>query len=135
MRWKNSSNPDAVQNIGKILMKNPNSTAEITNLHGVFVEPGKVSIQIPWTMLYFSDPTRLEIVDGFISNKQGWEHIPIRAISDGIAISVAKGKEVINSTSRFEWDDWHKSLFRHTEREKACIPIIEKGLREISSTP
>lgn len=135
MRWKNNSNPDAIQDIGKILMKNPGSATETTNLHGVFVEPRKILIRIPWTMLYFSDPTRLEIVDGFISNKQGLEHVPIRAISDGIAISVARGKEVVNSTSRYVWQ-WPKdTLPRYLEREKACVPVIEKGLSEISTIP
>lgn len=135
MRWKNSSNPDAVQDIGKILMKRPGSTIAETNLHGVFLESRKVTVRIPWTMLYISDPTRREIVDGFISFNEGWSHLPIRDITAGIAISVAKNKQVVNTTSRYAWPDWWNKLQNHTEREKASVPVIEKGLLEINSHP
>jgi hypothetical protein len=131
MRWKNSSNPDAIQNIGRILMKGLGSTITTTNLHGVFVEPRKISVRIPWTMLYFTDPTRLEVINGFVSYNQGWGHIPIHAISDGIAVSVSNGKAVVNSTSRYTWPEWWNILHNHSEREKASVGVIQKGLSEI----
>ena len=134
MRWKNSSNPDATQDIGKILMQSPISSKNFTSLHGVFVEPGKISVRIPWTMLYVSDPSSLEIVNGFLSYKEGWVHEPIRAITDGIAVSVAKGKDIVNTTSRYKWEKWRNILGMPVEREKAAVPIIINGLKEISNS-
>ena len=131
MRWKNSSNPDAIQDLGKIPMKKRGSSVVITNRHGVFVEPRKISVRIPWTMLYFSDPTSLQIINGFLSFNQGWGHIPIHAIPDGIAISVSNGKKVINSTSRYTWPVWWNMVLNHSEREKASVGVIQKGLSEI----
>lgn len=132
MRWKNSSHPDAIQNIGKLPMKKAN-TGIVTNLHAVFIESRSINIRIPWTMLYFSDPTSSEVVNGFISFNEGWGHIPIRAISDGIALSVSSGKNVVNTTNRYSWVKWRQLLNIHTEREKACIPVIEKALKEMDA--
>ena len=78
-----------------------------------------------------NDGSLLEVINGFVSYNQGWGHIPIHATSDGIAISVSKGKEVINSTSRYTWPVWWNILLHHSEREKASVGVIQKGLLEI----
>ena len=133
MRWKNDSAASAVQNIGKMLMKNSSTGFQYSN-QGVCWQQNKIDIRIPWTMLYFSDPTRLEVVNGFYTLDGGWNYIPVRATSDGIAISVAKGKQVVNTTNRYTWPTW---LVVHptVEREKASLKILEDGLLQISDTP
>jgi hypothetical protein len=132
MQWRNDLSPDGVQNIGKIHMVNTSTIVSATSLTGVFLEKRKVTVRIPWTMLYFSDPTRLEVINGFDISK--WPFTPIRTISDGIAISIAKGTQVINTTNRYTWPTWlvvHPTI----EREKASLKIVEDGLLKISDTP
>jgi hypothetical protein len=134
MRWRNDSATYAVQNIGKMVMKQSSLADFQSSNQSVKWQQNKVDIRIPWTMLYFSDPTRSEVVNGFYTLDGGWNYIPVRAISDGIAISVAKGKKVVNTTTRYTWPSW---LVVHptVEREKASLKVLEQGLSGISDVP
>ena len=48
----------------------------------------KLKVRIPWTMLYFYDPTRMSVINGAISNDGGYTFKIETAQSDGIALSV-----------------------------------------------
>jgi hypothetical protein len=130
MRWRNDLAADANQDIGKIPMVNTLNTAA-NSLTGVYWQQRKIKIRMPWTMLYFSNPMQSEVINGFDLKGQP---VPIRATSDGIAISVAKGNYVVNTTSRYTWPSW---IVVHptTEREKASLKIVEQGLSGFSDVP
>jgi hypothetical protein len=76
----------------------------------------------------------MEVVNGFYTLDGGWNYTPVRAITDGIAISVVKGNQVVNTTNRYTWPSW---LIVHptVEREKASLKIVEQGLSGISDVP
>ena len=134
MRWKNDSALNMVQNIGKMVMKQTSLTDFQYSNQGVKWQQNKIDIRIPWTMLYVSDPTRMEVVNGFYTLDGGWNYTPVRAITDGIAISVVEGKKVVNTTNRYTWPSWlvvHPTM----EREKASLKVIEPGLSGISDVP
>jgi hypothetical protein len=134
MQIQNEDRPDAVQNIGKIKVKNLLQSIATANHHGVFWEGNKLRVRIPWTMLYFSDPTQLEVVNGFTTPDGGWNWDPIRAHSDGIAISIVKGNNVVNTTNRYTWPSWLVTPST-VERDKASLGIVKQGLSEVSDLP
>ena len=131
-RWRNSLTES--QDIGKISMRNINELSWVNaqDNDGIIRNTRKVRIRIPWSLLYVSDPTRLEVVDGF-KYKYG-EYMPTRAITDGLAISVCKGNKVVNTITRYSWQS-SLEIPKTIEREKASIPAIEKGLLEIKDIP
>jgi hypothetical protein len=134
MQIQNDDKPDALQNIGKIQMSNSFGSMDSKSSHGVFWENNTLRVRIPWSMLYFSDPTQLEVVNGFYTSDGGWNWSPIRDYSDGIAISVVHGNNIVNTTNRFTWPSW---LVVHptVERDKASLAIVKLGLGAISDTP
>ncbi len=132
-RWRNSLTES--QDIGKISMRNIKELNWVNaeDNDGIIRNTKKVRIRIPWSLLYVSDPTRLQVVDGF-KYKYGLDYVPIRAISDGLAISVCKGNKVVNTITRFSWQSSLK-IPKTIERKKASVPLIEKGLLQIKDIP
>ena len=48
----------------------------------------KIKIRIPWTMLYFYDPSQLQVVNGAVSYDGGRSYQISTATTDGVAVSV-----------------------------------------------
>jgi hypothetical protein len=87
----------------------------------------KVKIRVPWTMLYFNDPTQMKVNDGAISYDGGHTFDILTTRSDGIAISVYNKGIVTSTTSRYDWDKW-LVVPSTIAREKKSLQVVEAGL-------
>lgn len=87
----------------------------------------KIKIRIPWTMLYFYDPSQLQVINGAVSYDGGRSYQISTATSDGVAVSVYFQNSVVSSTTRYIWDDW--LIVPSTEPvEKKSYQIVRSGL-------
>lgn len=87
----------------------------------------KIKIRIPWTMLYFYDPSQLQVVNGAVSYDGGRSYQISTARTDGIAVSVYYRNSVVSSTTRYTWDDW-LIVPSTVPVEKKSFQIVRSGL-------
>jgi hypothetical protein len=86
-----------------------------------------IKIRIPWTMLYFYDPTRMKVIDGANSYDGGASYEISTSSSDGIAISVYCRGTVTSTSTRYSWDSYlvvPPTIFR----EKKSLQVVTSGL-------
>jgi hypothetical protein len=93
-------------------------------------DDNKIHIRIPWTMLYFYDPTQIKVIDGAVSYDGGYSFDIISRISDGIAVSVYSDSTVTNTLTRYIWPTW-LIVPQTTEKAKKSLEIISEGLQSI----
>jgi hypothetical protein len=129
MQWINDGNEMTSQDIGRLPLENA-TTFDNANRAAVVWSGNKLNIRIPWTMLYFNDPTQMKVNDGAISYDGGYNFDIITSSSDGIAVSVFYKGVVTNTTNRYRWPLW--LVVPPTKiREKASLEIVEQGMSEI----
>lgn len=87
----------------------------------------EITIDIPWTLIHFFDPTRMRVIDGAVSGDGGYSWSINDSESDGVAVSVELNGEVINTFSRLYWPPW-QVVPQTVERTKASLGIIREGL-------
>ncbi len=105
MRWINDEHMMTIQDVGKLPAENND---KFTDGKRTAVAWGKksIKIRIPWTLLYFHDPTQMRVIDGAVSYDGGYNYEISTALSDGIAVSVYFGKTLTSSLSRYVWPTW-----------------------------
>ncbi len=89
-----------------------------------------IHIRIPWTMLYFYDPTQMKVIDGAVSYDGGYSFEILSRQSDGIAVSIYTGSVVTNSTTRYTWPTW-LVVPQTNDKPKKSLEIISEGLSSI----
>jgi hypothetical protein len=129
MQWTNDEYQNTRQDIGRLPAGN---SAEFTTgtRSAIAWSSDKVKIRIPWTMLYFYDPTRMAVINGAVSDDGGYTFKIETAHSDGIALSVFYKGKVVYTTDRYNWSDWLVVPATKTE-EKASLNIVREGLKSI----
>ena len=129
MRWVNNGFSGAVYEIGKLPAEDSPvfTPGERT---AVAWDDNRIQVRIPWTMLYFYDPTQMKVIDGAVSYDGGYSFEIISRISDGIAVSVNNGSNVTNTLSRYIWPTW-LVVPQTTEKAKRSLEIISEGLQTI----
>ena len=129
MRWINDGFELTYQDIGKVPLEHASSFTD-GNRAAVAWNGRKITVRLPWTMLYFYDPTQMTVNDGAVSYDGGYNFNIITAQSDGIAVSVWHKGVVTNTTTRYSWPKW-LTVPQTVEREKASLHVIETGLSAI----
>jgi len=126
MQWKNDGFEDMVDNLGRLPVEN--SITFTPGLKtGAAWSGNKISIRIPWTMLYYYDPTQMTVNNGAVSYDGGWNYEIFTTESDGIAVSVYYKGSVTSSTTRYTWDKW--LIVPPTDFfEKESLHVVEAGL-------
>jgi hypothetical protein len=114
--------PDIFFPIG--VLRARESAAVATSLDAVVFGEQAVEIRIPWTLLQFTDPTTLSVMNDDRSTR-GREV----ARSEGIAVVVSLGEERVE-TRRFLWAPWDTAP-PTTEREKASLALFSQVVLEI----
>ncbi|HCC71373.1 MAG TPA: hypothetical protein DEQ09_09530 [Bacteroidales bacterium] len=89
-----------------------------------------ITIELPWTLINFFDPTRMSVIDGASSWDGGYHWTIEESKSDGIALSVIINGEIYNTLTRFSWPGW-LVVPPTVEREKASLDIVRSGLDPI----
>jgi hypothetical protein len=126
MRWINDGFLLTGQDIGKLPMEN--SSDFTTGQRAAVAWKGtKLKLRIPWTMLYFRDPTQMKVIDGAVSYDGGYTYIISSASSDGIGVSVYFDGTVTSTSSRYTWPLWLVTPGTK-EREKESYQILKSGM-------
>jgi hypothetical protein len=129
MEWINDGFTMKKQDIGKLPMENASDFSFGQRTAAAWNE-NKIKVRIPWTLLYFRDPTQMNVIDGAVSYDGGSNYEILTAQSDGIAVSVYFDGVVTSSLSRYTWPIW--LVVPSTEaREKKSLEIVKTGLSSI----
>jgi hypothetical protein len=130
MEWINDGFSMTGQKIGRIEAENSPVFYQ-GYLTVISWEGNKLRVRIPWTMLYFYDPTQRKVVNGATSFDGGRSYKISTAVSDGIAVSVYFDKSITSTTTRYKWDKWLVVPATVT-REKMSLQRISWGLSAFS---
>jgi hypothetical protein len=132
VRWQNdqvySSNdglfsfPEETQEIGKLTIRNSSQPATI--LDAVVFDNSTIDIRIPWTLLQFTDPSTLSVMnDDRVT--MGRE----TTISEGIGVSISTADSIIE-TVRYKWSSWDR-VPAYKIREKKSMEIFGRALQAL----
>ncbi|HUW93571.1 MAG TPA: hypothetical protein VMV74_10425, partial [Bacteroidales bacterium] len=129
MQWINDGFEFTKQDIGRLPMENSTnfSYGERT---AVAWSGNNLKVRIPWTMLYFHDPTQMKVIDGAVSYDGGYNYEIVSTLSDGIAVSVYHDGVVTSSVTRYNWPLW-LVVPATTPKEKRSLEVVETGLLSI----
>ena len=130
MEWINDGFSMTEQKIGRIEVENSSGLTP-GRLTVASWSGNKVKVRIPWTMLYFYDPTQRKIVNGAESSDGGRSYKISAAVSDGIAVSVYFDKSITSTTNRYKWDKWLVVPTTVT-REKKSLQVVKSGLSDFA---
>jgi hypothetical protein len=129
MQWINDETLRTAQDIGRLPVEHSSGFTAGTRTAAAW-NGSTVKLRIPWTMLYFRDPTRMTVIDGAVSSDGGYTFTIQTAQSDGIALSVYFKGKVVSTTDRYNWESW-LVVPPTSPREKASLQIIREGLLSI----
>jgi hypothetical protein len=129
MEWINDGFTMKKQDIGKLPMENASDFSFGQRTTAAW-NGNKIKVRIPWTLLYFRDPTQMNVIDGAVSYDGGHNYVISVTQSDGIAVSVYFDGVVTSSLSRYTWPLW--LVVPSTEaREKKSLEVVKTGLSSI----
>lgn len=126
MQWINDGFEYTVHDIGRLPAGNSREFVP-GNRNAVIWNGNSLKIRIPWTLLYYYDPTQMRVIDGAVSYDGGWTFEINTTESDGIAVSVYYKGSVTSSTTRYIWNKW-LVVPKTKYREKASLHAVETGL-------
>lgn len=107
---------------GKLLYGNANPKCENFNSLADFISEGNyIEIKLPWQLLNFSDPSRMNVHDDYYDGNYGVEYIKIESMFAGIG--TGNEKERIN-LNEIELDGWENKVTYH-ERLKSSYYIMQ----------
>jgi hypothetical protein len=129
MQWINDEYEKTVQDIGRLPAENSADYTAGTR-SAVAWSSNMLKVRIPWTLLYFYDPTRMSVINGAVSSDGGYTFNIETAQSDGIALSVYYKGIVVSTTDRYNWNNW-LVVPPTTPREKESLHIVQEGLMSI----
>jgi len=132
VRWKNNDQhhsddykyvfPGTFQDIGILRM---NLGGASTSLDAVIVNDAKITVLLPWTLIQFTDPSAMQVMNGDRATGQ----IRQSVLSDGIAFSILFDGGIME-TQRFVWPGWNVPPAT-VEREKKSLQIFSDKLKSI----
>jgi hypothetical protein len=126
MQWINDGFELTSQYPGRLPAEN-SSDFTFGQRNAVAWNGNRIKIRIPWTMLYFYDPTRMQVINGAISYDGGYSFDILPASSDGIAVSVYYDGTVTSTSTRYNWDSW-LVVPPTVCREKKSLQVVTGGL-------
>ncbi len=126
MEWINDGFSMTEQKIGRIEVENSSGLTQ-GRLTVASWTGNKLKVRIPWTMLYFYDPTQRKVVYGAESFDGGRSYKISTAVSDGIAVSVYFDKSITSTTGRYKWAKW-LVVPETVMRAKGSLQVVESGL-------
>ena len=129
MQWINDGFTMKKQDIGRVPIENASGFSFGQRTVAAW-NGNKIKVRIPWTLLYFRDPTQMKVIDGAVSYDGGDNYEILTAQSDGIAVSVYFDGVVTSSLSRYTWPLWLVVPSTET-REKKSLEVVKTGLSSI----
>ncbi len=129
MQWINDGYELTKQDIGRFPIENSTGFS-YGQRTAVAWSGNKLKVRIPWTLLYFHDPTQMKVIDGAVSYDGGYNYEISTTSSNGIAVSVYYDGVVTSSLSRYNWPLW-LVVPPTFAREKKSLQIVKSGLSSI----
>jgi hypothetical protein len=129
MQWINDGFSFTHQDIGRLPMENA-ADFSFGERCAVAWSNNKIKVRIPWTLLYFRDPTQMSVIDGAVSYDGGYNYEILVTESDGINVSVYFDGSVTSSQSRYMWPRW-LIVPETVVRDKKSLEVIRTGLSSI----
>lgn len=126
MQWLNNGFETSRSLIGRLPMENADDFTQ-GQRSAVAWFGNKIKVRIPWTMLYFYDPTQMKVIDGAISHDGGRSFEIQTKSSDGIALSLYYKDVVTSTTGRYSWEKWFV-LPKTSVRMKKSFQVVETKL-------
>jgi hypothetical protein len=127
VRWKNDVNDEEAQDIGRLGVNRLNVPKKSTD--AVFLYNDRIDIRLPWSLLQFTDPSRLEVMHDDRSEPETGTRI-----SDGISIGIFYNDFTAETFSRFTWEPWN-SPEGVEEYKKMSYYIIQEYLNTLPGNP
>ncbi len=129
MQWINDEYSVTTHDIGRLPMEYSGNFTPGQRAAVAWYD-NKIRLRIPWTMLYFFDPTQMKVIDGAESYDGGYNYEILTTQSDGIAVSVYYDGIVSSTLGRYTWPKWLivpdvKPL------PKGALEIVKNGLSPI----
>jgi hypothetical protein len=126
MQWINDGFEHTRDYIGRLPMEN---TVDFTvgQRTAVAWSGKRIKVRIPWTILYYYDPTQMKVINGAVTHDGGYTFEILSALSDGIAVSAYYKGVVTSSTTRYNWLPW-LVVPPVSDREKKSLQVVETGL-------
>lgn len=134
MQWVNNGFDSTVFETGKLPAEDGITDFNTGKRTAVLWNDKHLLVRIPWTMLYFYDPTQMFVVDGALTYDGGYNYEIQTTVSDGIAVSAVFRDQIINSMSRYTWSPVFV-VPKTIEREKKSLEIISSELNKIPDHP
>ena len=107
---------------GKLQYGNANPYAEDFNSLADFAQSGDyIEVKLPWQLLNFSDPSRMEILDDYYDGNYGIQFIHINTLNVGITL----GGDSRCSLSPYKLKGWGNKVTYH-ERLKSSYYTLQK---------
>jgi hypothetical protein len=112
--------PETINEIGRLRISPARNF--VSSMDAVAIGDQVVKVRIPWTLLQFTDPTQLVVMNDDRATPERET-----ALSDGIRLTVVQGGGQVAS-DRLAWASWEEPP-PTVEREKSSVKIIEHYLR------
>lgn len=123
LRWKNNIFDTSIFYIGRLRLRHENDKS--SSLDAVVWSEKSIDIQIPWTLLLFTDPSKREVLD---DDRSTWERET--TTTDGISVSFIQNN-CLATSNRYMWMEWNQAR-PFVEREKPWIPDFTKALEKLA---
>lgn len=108
---------------GKLTYGNANPNSEEYNSLADFIYSKKhIEIKLPWQILNFADPSRMEVHDDYYDNNYGIEKLFINKLSVGIASEDYQGRIPLNDLPLKQWG----KKVKYHERLKPSYYILKE---------
>ncbi|MBL0049119.1 MAG: cadherin-like domain-containing protein [Bacteroidetes bacterium] len=123
-RWKTNNAVSLLVYVGNLKVRNqylPASSDDAITLYD-----DSVKIRLPWTLLYFTDPSTMTVF-----NDKRSTTAPEDTVSDGIQISAFYHNQKFTPATRFTWPSWN-SVSDAVEYKKDSYNIVKNGLTDFN---
>jgi hypothetical protein len=126
MQWINDGFEMTVHDIGRLPIEESGNFSPGNRCAAAW-SGNKIKLRIPWSMLYFYDPTQIKVIDGAETYDGGRSFSILSSPSDGIAVSIYFKETLTSTTTRYNWDPW--LIVPSTQyREKGSLQVVASGL-------
>ncbi|TVR31137.1 MAG: T9SS C-terminal target domain-containing protein [Balneolaceae bacterium] len=127
VRWKNDNRDFDAQDIGRLQVNRQNTPTHSTD--GVRLYNDHIEIRLPWTLIHFTDPSRMEVLHDDRSTPTTETRI-----SDGISLSLFYKDFSATTTTRFIWDTWNDTQ-NAEEYRKGTYYVMQEYLPTLPGNP
>ena len=127
LRWKNNIGTLDIQYIGDMessYRKVPQSSRD-----AVVLSDNRVDIRLPWSLLYFVDPSTMRVVHDERTTPSTED-----TTSEGIAVSVFYHNRRMTTDSRYSWASWN-TVEDVTDVKKQAYSIVQNRLNHFNNPP